>query len=1272
MLKLGLGGGGAGGSGRGSGGKWARPPPPPRPGARPPAARGVGRGGRQGPGGSGAEPPAREESFSLVPGPSLNFAAIIRLTPDIVNEIRRAEAQGAAARIKFDSNPNNHSGNVIDVGGKEFRFTWSRELGDLCDIYEERQSGDDGNGLLVERGATWRKLNVQRILDESTKNHVKMRSEEAERQLKSRKAIVLDSSNPSVKNQAKTMAAAAVEGNMRRMGWKQKKEPFFKKRKVQQNSGPSIVPSKPFSKGIISSNNSMKAMPTVSPQVSPPEQPGPGTSSSPIGTANCLKEDLNIEEIVAPLSVTKGGTGNFGKEVSSSVHETVNDEIGHNSNIPDQHNDLKSLLISVLSKNPKGMNLKSLEKAVGGMIPNAGKKIESIINNIATSRAPGKYFLKPGVELDSCRKRGFESGSSPESARDHIGAAESFFVEKDSQDHIEQQTKFSSKLEEESDLFAVIDRTPNAPDPLSSKGKAGNESEARANSSSESGSDSESDSDSSDSESDSGSQSRSPAGSASASSSNSESDNSSSSKEGSDVDVDIMTSDDEKEEAENKAEAPNAKLSSPPGEWQPNGLPEQNGNIEGHQDGHFASPPLDLKDFDMGNEMEVDITESPINDGPKTSEIFGTEIAGSADLETYHNNSKYSEEVLTFSPDNRKKTERLQSYVRNSTDDPNQQTFDPSATGTQTMPSSKSGPEKMGINEKTSKIKSRKVSDRQEFQEKPEIFKKSKSTSTVKTLYSGKSKDATSLEDLQNITPDRSRQGQHKDDILQTDNSMRLNANAEANMQDYGHSAPGRFQASGNMRGKQPGPDLQNTSNFEGDPPGQRIGEFSGKRKASNNVDKSARYVESLGRGNKPAETSSIHPDESDASAMKSMPVHEKIPMARSKLYKDMRDENGDSSERYLTKNMRESIAGDKQLSTPDSYSRKSGELKDCRQVSQFHKSDMEYPPAVRKGNVLQRELSDLELGEFREPLAGEINRKLFERKDSFKSSDNKVTVPNNLEQDMSKGRTAANSVIESKRQSPSNMRGGINAKQDGFDQRVEDNLGTSTRPQQRVTVSQGQPFLKVQVDSEVVSHLDKSTEIAGRHEKKTNEVIGLDKHAPRNDHKRGGQTGSKTIKESKPQKINSLRDSAGQGNNNPWMESNTNGRGRRESSSDEDSFFYSKYDKDEPELKAPIKDYLQYKEYVQEYREKYGHYCSLNKSLENIRNDFLKLGQELDIAKGRDLVEYYDLLEHLKEMYRQHGEKHKQMKKVFILLHEELKHLKQRIKEFVETYSKE
>ena len=38
------------------------------------------------------------------------------------------------------------------------------EQGELGDIYEERQSGEDGNGVLVGSGSVWRKLNMQRTL----------------------------------------------------------------------------------------------------------------------------------------------------------------------------------------------------------------------------------------------------------------------------------------------------------------------------------------------------------------------------------------------------------------------------------------------------------------------------------------------------------------------------------------------------------------------------------------------------------------------------------------------------------------------------------------------------------------------------------------------------------------------------------------------------------------------------------------------------------------------------------------------------------------------------------------------------------------------------------------------------------------------------------------------------------------------------------------------------------------------------------------------------
>lgn len=60
-----------------------------------------------------AAPAAVEENFSLVPGNNPPaFAMIIRLAPDLVNDIKRLEAQAGTARIKFDVTASNSSGNV--------------------------------------------------------------------------------------------------------------------------------------------------------------------------------------------------------------------------------------------------------------------------------------------------------------------------------------------------------------------------------------------------------------------------------------------------------------------------------------------------------------------------------------------------------------------------------------------------------------------------------------------------------------------------------------------------------------------------------------------------------------------------------------------------------------------------------------------------------------------------------------------------------------------------------------------------------------------------------------------------------------------------------------------------------------------------------------------------------------------------------------------------------------------------------------------------------
>ncbi|KAF2323523.1 hypothetical protein GH714_035915 [Hevea brasiliensis] len=380
--KLGGRGGGRGGGAVGTKRLSSFPPPPPH---RPSTATNhrLSIGGnsnhrnRSGPSASmSATTAAVEENFSLIPGNNPPaFSMIIRLAPDLVDEIRRAEAQSGTARIKFDSMGSNTNGNVIDVGGKEFRFTWSREFGDLCDIYEERQSGEEGNGLLVESGCAWRKVNVQRILDESTTNHVKMRSEEADRKHKSRKAIVLDHGNPSMKSQIKQLAAAEF-------------------------------PKSTFKPGV-SSTATVKGRRSSSPLPCTPEKSV--TPASPFGTGNVSK--VNIEEVTPTQTRSKENVTNAEKEIHNKAFRAVRETPGHKGNFGTKPMDLQS-------KDPKGMSLKALEKVVGDKIPNSTKKTEPIMKKIGTSQASGRYLSKPGVELESFKKPSSESGSKEGSDED--------------------------------------------------------------------------------------------------------------------------------------------------------------------------------------------------------------------------------------------------------------------------------------------------------------------------------------------------------------------------------------------------------------------------------------------------------------------------------------------------------------------------------------------------------------------------------------------------------------------------------------------------------------------------------------------------------------------------------------------------------------------------------------------------------------------------------------------------------------------------------------
>ncbi|CAN0878074.1 hypothetical protein LINGRAHAP2_LOCUS12271 [Linum grandiflorum] len=274
----------------------------------------------------------------------------------------------------------------------------------------------------------------------------------------------------------------------------------------------------------------------------------------------------------------------------------------------------------------------------------------------------------------------------------------------------------------------------------------------------------------------------------------------------------------------------------------------------------------------------------------------------------------------------------------------------------------------------------------------------------------------------------------------------------------------------------------------------------------------------------------------------------------------------------------------------------------------------------------LQREPSDLELGELREPLLEETpTDKRFDRKGSFKKIDGRPSTSESHDKDLSKGRPVGKIALESGRPS-----------------QLEDTM----KPLQKFGQSQ---FNKLAAGAKVANGI----EGYGENQKKPPTVAAT----------RGQPAHSvKEIKARKPsitladvRKDNVLSKAA---------------QKKTESSPEEDSSSFYKYEKDVPELKGPIRDFSRYKEYVQEFRDKHESYSALNKILESYRNQFLKLGKDLELAKGRDMDRYQTILVQLNDTFRQLESKNKRFKKIFVVLHEELKNLKQRIYDF--AYAKD
>ncbi|KAL1197430.1 hypothetical protein V5N11_012012 [Cardamine amara subsp. amara] len=1160
--KLGGRGGGRGGGGGGSGGGASRNrnsfPPPSNRHPSPVGRMSIG-------GGSSAAPRQRntssvkaaaataattvEETFSLVPRETPSaFGMIIRLAPDLMEEIKRVEAQGGAAKIKFDAFPNNSTGNIISVGGKEFKFTWSRERGDLCDIYEEHQSGEDGDGVLIEAGCAWRKLNVQRTLDESTTNHMKMRSVEAEQRTKSRKAIVLDPGYPSV-----TKQLALAEASPWRMSNKQKKEHPPKKRKVDPPPVPIGGPKPSFRPG--ASTPAVKNRLSASPGPSPSNQYNTPPS---YGIGNIAKTHA-ANENVTPVQ-TKD---------RENMHPSTweNNALRDTSGRQPTNVDLQTLLIDLLKKAP--MSLKALEKAVGDKIPNAAKKIEPVLKKIANFQAP-RYFLKPVAEMESYKKHSPDSGSSPEHqhllpitecSRDQLPVPGRNNMEKlsgcerngeGSQDYL------PVHLAEQLNAQENVDIEHHSPGILHEEKRYENrESQARSSS------DSDSDSDNSDS----GSDSKSAAGSDSGSSSDSES--SSNSKDGSDEDVDIM-GDGDREPRQTIQSAEQHAIDFP-------GHGSNAVEIEGHSDavdvegnssdeGHGSE--ADKKNFSDNNwKMEATTGTSPT-----TNDEVG--ISGQEHFASGHD-----------------KLQERQNFIGQLFDDTENTTKDNLKN------------DQPEISERLAKDQIQKASDLEYNSQKSAQVKNIKSQGFNQLPAIGKDVELLNASSSQMIDPLRGNQKSF------TEKSSR---HGQVKPVDSSGKSRKNSDALGSVR-----------KSDEGDHfPNEILSSRSGKAFKENQRD-DVHLKNKFPRNKKDVESARRHSLPSDTSNRK---------------HGDLDGSDKDP------KNVSGSI-GSSPLDKPRTY------------LAKLPKGN---------GSVLQKQVSELELGELPEPLGEDTALKPLEEKSSLRQSNFKPSNSENLGIDSAKRRSKKS---DSKRSAPSHASNGIKE----FPEHVVED---SERSQKWALQSHGQnltgtdteiglqnknledaAYKSRQKDSR--ARVGSSVEGYGETNKKTPDIKHGSKRA----------STSRSSRESKRHASGSLLNSINGHKDATSRPGDSVVREKRMTSFDEEDSSYLKYEKASPELKGPISDHLQYKAYMQEYLDKYDSYCSVNKILESHRNNFQKLGKDLDFAKGRDMERYNKIVEQIKESYCKYGERHKRLKKVFVILHEELKQLKQRMTDYASSH---
>lgn len=702
---------------------------------------------------------------------------------------------------------------------------------------------------------------------------------------------------------------------------------------------------------------------------------------------------------------------------------------------------------------------------------------------------------------------------------------------------LEEMVNVKSKVEEESNNLEKFDAQPTSPDILGDK-KGSDHSEGQAGSSTDSGSDTDSESDSSDSGSDSGShsrsrsRSRSPAGTGSGSSSDSESDVSSSSKEGlegSDEDVDIMTSDDESKQ---KTEASDQRMPLPIPVKSPDGRSMQK-DVDEKQDGNESDDAVEIeKDLPEEQETEMALPTATISD----------------------RGGNYAEETRPFSLDYQQQLQERQSYIGSLFDERENEVKDSSRH------------EQSDSSDRLSKGKHKRGSDVKNIDEKSERAKRFKAGNwSHERLSPGM--DVQAFENFRNLSPFEFPEDTFKGPNIQVSNRADRQGNSSVGLQKGPNRAfPGKSST-----------DLPQI--------GQRSSDQTPSENPSYPLEKSDKQGESVRHSRK--------------HSGKDFHAREASSVQKDKSQRDAMSEDFHATEKKVPRNSRDCSNGSKQPPSMDSYYQKQGDLigklKEGQQSTQSHlgtspkdsnRIGLDQSPVNNGRSItLQRELSDLELGELRESTPDETYvAKQFERKGSFKRLENKANPSEDRNSDITKIKPSLKATSDSSKPSSAFVNPGPSNLDSTNKKNPDNHFEDSTRS--RSTVMQTH-LQHLKADHAEVGSQNKLAEMSSKfrnNESGVSQDFDLEgrsesnRKAPANASKQDSRRGivSYPVKESKRQTPNLVEELADGGKDSVFADRNHSDQKKRESSSDENSCSYSKYEKDEPELKGPIKTFSQ------------------------------------------------------------------------------------------------